>query len=405
MPVKPYLFILFFCFGFILSPAQNEDKIILGRIDNISSKILNEERKIWIYLPAGALQGKPNQERYPVLYLLDGDTHFYSVAGMIHQLSTANGNTVCPEMIVVGIPNTVRNRDLTPSRDSIWNKNSGGGEKFISFISEELIAYIDSVYPTEPYRMFVGHSLGGLLVMHTLVHHTALFNAYVVIDPSMWWHQRKLLMESREAMMTNTYPGTTLFLGIANTMRPGRDTAWVKSDTASSTNHIRSILELNKYLGLNTSNQFKYRSKYYPEDNHGSVPLITTYDALHFIFDFYPLRLSPEDFADTTTTMASKIEAHYDKLKLRLGYRAKPRESTLDFYGQDALRKKNFSKAVAFFKLNAQYFPNSYKVYDSLGDYFIAINQQEKAIDQYRKALSILQHPDTRAKLEKITKK
>ena len=131
MPVKPYLFILFFCFGFILSPAQNEDKIILGRIDNISSKILNEERKIWIYLPAGALQGKPNQERYPVLYLLDGDTHFYSVAGMIHQLSTANGNTVCPEMIVVGIPNTVRNRDLTPSRDSIWNKNSGGGEKFI----------------------------------------------------------------------------------------------------------------------------------------------------------------------------------------------------------------------------------------------------------------------------------
>ena len=94
----------------------------------------------------------------------------------MRQLSSVNGNTVCPKMIVVGIPNTNRMRDLTPTTpegeqfyiDSSASTNSGGGEKFISFIEKELIPHIESNYPTQPYRMLIGHSLGGLMVMHAL---------------------------------------------------------------------------------------------------------------------------------------------------------------------------------------------------------------------------------------------
>ncbi|WP_367881823.1 alpha/beta hydrolase-fold protein [Ferruginibacter sp.] len=57
----------------------------VGTIDSIQSKILNEQRKIWRYLPnSGQADSK---QRYPVLYLLDGDVHFYSVVGMIQHLS------------------------------------------------------------------------------------------------------------------------------------------------------------------------------------------------------------------------------------------------------------------------------------------------------------------------------
>jgi predicted alpha/beta superfamily hydrolase len=58
---------------------------------------LGEQQKVWVYVPDGA-----NQTNH-VVYLLDGDAHFYSVVGMIQQLSSVNGNTMCPKMIVVGI--------------------------------------------------------------------------------------------------------------------------------------------------------------------------------------------------------------------------------------------------------------------------------------------------------------
>src|SRR3954469_12086884 len=102
--------ILLSCLVFILAcystSAQLENKIILGKIDSIDSKILHEKRKVWIYVPNSAQSDIYAPAKYPVVYLLDGDGHFYSVAGMIQQLSSVNGNTICPEMIVVGIPNT-----------------------------------------------------------------------------------------------------------------------------------------------------------------------------------------------------------------------------------------------------------------------------------------------------------
>jgi predicted alpha/beta superfamily hydrolase len=112
---------------------------------------------------------------------------------MIQQLSQVNGNTVCPEMIVVGILKTDRTRDLTPTHingeppmmDSVAAKTSGGGEQFVSFLEKELIPYIDSSYPTEPHKMLIGLSFGGLTVMNIVANHSNLFKSYIAIDPSM----------------------------------------------------------------------------------------------------------------------------------------------------------------------------------------------------------------------------
>jgi predicted alpha/beta superfamily hydrolase len=116
---------------------------------------------------------KDTSSRYPVVYLLDADAHFESVVGMIRQLSEINGNTNCPAMIVVAIPNTDRTRDLTPTHIvsdlpnmySNFSKNTGGGENFVAFMEKELMPHIDSVYPTQPYRLLIGHSFGGLTVI------------------------------------------------------------------------------------------------------------------------------------------------------------------------------------------------------------------------------------------------
>lgn len=83
--------------------AQGKESVFIGTKEVISSKILNENRKVWIYLPNNTSQIKNLSKRYPVMYLLDGEAHFYSTVGIIQQLSQANGNGVLPEMIVVAI--------------------------------------------------------------------------------------------------------------------------------------------------------------------------------------------------------------------------------------------------------------------------------------------------------------
>lgn len=93
--------------------TQDEGKVIIGKVDSFYSTVLNETRKIWIYMPNGLDEKSTN--RYPVVYLLGGPAHCYSVVGLIQQFSQVNGNTVCQEMIVVAIANTDRTRDLTPT--------------------------------------------------------------------------------------------------------------------------------------------------------------------------------------------------------------------------------------------------------------------------------------------------
>jgi uncharacterized protein len=387
---------------------MEKESIVIGKTDSIQSTILGENRKIWVHIPDGA-----SKERFPVVYLLDGDGHFSSVVGMIQQLSTINGNTMCPKMIVVGIPNTDRTRDLTPTHmdadpmmnDSAVVRTSGGGENFIAFMEKELMPFIESKYPTAPYKMLIGHSFGGLAVMQTFTHHNSLFNTYISIDPSMWWDNRKLLKETKMFLKNTKLEGKSLYLGIANTMEEGMDIKKVVKDKSKETDHIRAILELQTALESNKQNGLKCRGKYYGEDTHGSAPLITTYDALRFFFDFYPMKVSFKDFMDSTSVLPSKYQNHYANLTQKMGYQIKPDEMEINYFGYEALKSKHYKRAEGFFKLNVQNYPESYNVYDSYGDYFIAIGDKANAIIQFEKALSIKDNPDTRKKLEGLRSK
>src|SRR6201999_1400890 len=100
-------------------------------------------------------------------------------------------------------------------------RGTGGGENFTAFIEKELMPHIDSLYPTAPYRILIGHSLGGLMVINTMVNHPNLFSAYIAIDPSMWWDDRKLLQQTATVLTREKFTGKTLFLAIANTMPAG----------------------------------------------------------------------------------------------------------------------------------------------------------------------------------------
>lgn len=381
-----------------LANAQHNENVTIGKKEVIYSKALGENRTVWIYTPDMTAGTVIPGKKYPVLYLLDGDAHFFATAGIIQQLSQANGNGVIPEMIVVGIANTNRFRDLVPAKD-VTKANA-----FSNFLSAELIPHIDKHYQTAPYRILAGHSLGGLTAVDMLVTSPGLFNAYIAIDPSMWFDNEWFLNNVITRLPKQKMNGERLFIGIANTMPAGITMAGLKKDKSGETVHIRSILKLGTFLNANT-NGLQYSQQYYEKERHNTVPLLSIYDGLRFIFDYYFFDAGEKDFADTTAAIAKRLQSHYANVSAKMGYKNAAPETLINYLAYDALEKKQYTKANALFKLNLEWYPENISVHDAYAGYFLTRKDTLNAIGNYKKALQLEANEVIQRKLDMLITK
>nr|MCU0386701.1 alpha/beta hydrolase-fold protein [Flavihumibacter sp.] len=192
--MRYFFFQLFLLFSF-LSSAQSKP-FVLGTIEEINSKELNEKRVLNIYLPEGYNQN--DTISYPVIYLLDGaaDEDFIHIAGLV-QFNSFEWVNRLPKSIVVGIATVDRRRDFTkPSMVEQEQKaypTSGQSAKFISFIEKELQPFIQKSFKTTSTKTIIGQSLGGLLATEILLNKPFLFTKYIIVSPSLWWDNASLL--------------------------------------------------------------------------------------------------------------------------------------------------------------------------------------------------------------------
>jgi predicted alpha/beta superfamily hydrolase len=394
---------LFSLFVLVLSvKILAQADFLLGFADSVKSGILHEQRQLMVYTPYSGVRIKSlKDQNYPVLYVLDGENQFRSVAAIVEHLVN---NQVCPPMILVGIINTKRSRDLTPSQVAPANggiDGSGGGERFISFMEKELIPYIDSSYSTAPYKLLMGHSLGGLMIMQTLVHHKDLFNAYISIDAAIWWDNHKILQESKLALHTEVYQNKSLFITVANRMENGMDTTAVQKDSGEETELIRYNLDLIHYLNQHPLKKLRFNYAYYEKENHATVSFISAYDALRFIFSYYkfpsgvPYRIDNPD-------LLSLITEHYDHISNQFGYKIIADASLINHFGYRALNSQKFEMAKQMFEWNVLHYPKDANLMDSLGDYYLAVSDKKNAISWYEKALAKTEIAQTRQKLNAL---
>jgi predicted alpha/beta superfamily hydrolase len=185
-PMKKILLSIALLFFSCTGNTQEPRPMTIGFPETIPSAILKAERTIWVHLPEG--YKADGAERYPVIYVLDGKDQFQSLVAVIEHLS---GENLMPKMIVVGILQDDRLAELTFGKDMEFPDFEGKGEQFLDYIEKELIPHIDAKFRSAPYRTFVGHSVGGLTVMHTLVHRPQLFNSYISLEGALWWNKRR----------------------------------------------------------------------------------------------------------------------------------------------------------------------------------------------------------------------
>jgi tetratricopeptide (TPR) repeat protein len=76
-------------------------------------------------------------------------------------------------------------------------------------------------------------------------------------------------------------------------------------------------------------------------------------------------------------------------------------EGSLNTLGYALLGDERFADAVAIFQLNAEQFPESANVWDSLGEGYLAAGEKERAIESYERSLEL--DPDNRNAQEKLT--
>jgi len=347
--------------AFIKSYSQeNTNSISIGFVDSLQSNVLKENRKIWVHIPQNFIQNGA-QQKYPVLYLLDGPDHFVSVTGLIQILSTSFGDEVCPEMIIIGIESMDRSKDFLPilTENKEDNIKKIKQDDFTLFLETELIPYVDSVYPTLPYRILIGHSLGGLKVINTLVYHTKLFNSYVAIDPSLGHFKNKIFDLMRPDIDKPDYSNTTLFLSMAQTMPPNTELSYIKNDTTWASNHMRAMIKFADIMKENDK-KIDFDWKYYPDETHGSLPLIAEYDAIHYIFRWYDTRkiryiFKIENDGDSVRNI---IANHFSNISKKLGFNYSPPENyikqiVLYFYG------KQNKTVLSLLKFNYDNYPQS----------------------------------------------
>lgn len=364
------------------SARAQQSNIQIGKEYKIQSRILGEQRRYVVNLPASyETDDFYIQKKYPVLILLDGDAHFHSASGIVRYMGE---NEQIPEMIVVAVSNTNRTRDLTPtkSKSGLGGNNdaqalasSGGGDNFLRFLELELLPEIDKDYRTLPYRLLVGHSLGGLFALDSFLNQR-IFNAYLVIDPSLTWDGQAIVKKAGSILASNNSFKTTLYIAQANNpFNEGRN--------AGARGEAFQALITN--IAGNKSKGLRYSYAFFEHEDHFSVPLLSLYHGLLFIFEGYKFPLNTLANRD-----AGDVRKHYEMFSRRLGVDVLPPGKLLNGVGLFLLNnEKKVDKAIQLFKLNQEYYPHTFVTYNSLGDAYKVKGDKEMAIINYRKSLGI----------------
>lgn len=183
----------------------------------IESRAVGEIRTINVYTPPG-YESSP-RTAYPVLYMPDGGIgeDFPHIVNTIDSLIALHA--IRP-VIVVGIENTQRRRDLTGptiiAADSAIAPRVGGSAAFRQFIRDELMPEIRQRYRCTDETAIVGESLAGLFVVETFLLEPALFRRYIALSPSVWWNGGALVQSAPPRVAALGRDQRTLFMASAD---------------------------------------------------------------------------------------------------------------------------------------------------------------------------------------------
>lgn len=339
-------------------PAAAKDP---DRLD-IASAALGETRHVEVTLPTSYAWA--TERRYPVLYLLDGQTHGAHAVASSGFLA-AQGEL--PELVVVSVHSTVRVRDFTQSDWPQGWIGGGGAANFTRFLLTELVPRIERDYRTAPFRILAGHSASGQYVLHQLATAPAAFHAYLAMSPSLDWDGRLPIRELETAL--------------PHAGRPARFVYFAYGDDFEQA--LADDLRLARALAAAAPGTLRAEVRAFPEERHSALPLLALIDGLRALYGGYAL---PEDLA---AEGLSAVDAHYAALSTQLGTPVAAPEAALNEVGYQLLGSDRAAEAIAVFERAARENPDSANAWDSLAEALEKGARLDDALQASRRAVEL----------------
>ena len=240
--------------------ARAQDPAVtLGKRESIQSKILGEKREILVSVP------KQTKPAMPLLIVLDGEWTFSNVAVIVNHLT---GNGRLPPMVVAGVVNTNRGRDLMPTFGGSEFAD-GPSDKFLSFLADELIPQLTSEYSLGKYHILAGHSNAGMFSLYAFIRRPEVFQANVAISPSYGLDDRFIALLGRAIAKPASGP-RFVFIGAG-----GDEEADISI----------GALRFAKMFEGSPNADVEYHYEAFPGETHGTVGLRAFYRGLEFLAD------------------------------------------------------------------------------------------------------------------------
>ena len=264
------------------APAASQQPIQVPPVEihRLASKEVGDSFEIRVLLPP-MIPGE--RTRFPVVYMTDVHGGFPVDQDLMRLMMLGD----VPRFIAVGIgyPRAttilqglgIRARDLTQVavKENLGGGDmpiagmlkpavtSGGASKFLGFIRDELMPFIDGRYPTNPKdRGYWGDSLGGLFGCYVLFTKTDTFNRYIIGSPSMWWAGEDVIKLAEGYLNTHADLPANVFMGVGGLeeLGPGASFRMV-----TNVLRVETMMRAKKYPGLQLA------TRVFPDETHTTV--------------------------------------------------------------------------------------------------------------------------------------
>jgi len=352
------------------SAKGSAEAIELGERHTLHSDILGEDREILIRLPAGYQQSETSV-RYPVIFILDGDSHFGHAsvgAGLLERYRRM------PEAIIVALPNNpgTRGRDLAREKDN-----------FSRFISEEVFTFIEANYRTSGNKTLFGHSLAGYFTLSMLADHNDMFDNYIAASPVVQVRGSELLGKFETILANDASLSKSVFFTITNAVEEG--------DEATGA--------LNKLVALfkdKAPDEFKWRYDFIDAHIHMTTPYLTLYSGLSHVFADFQTPSFPSTAAYQKAGGMAALKAYFETRAAKYGRDPRVSQASIRSLAYLYSGEGKHSQAIALFTENSKNFADKPRVYNSLGDGYEAAGMLEKALASYQMAVKLAEQQNSR---------
>ncbi len=318
---------------------------------SIDSEVLGESRELLVYLPTDY---RDSTQKYPVLYLTDGDVQGLHTAGTVNFFAAYDQ---APDMLVVGIitPRDTRTHDLTVTDVSEQAlQTPSGADRFLGFVEKEVIPTIKRRYRTLDYQALSGTSHGGQFAINAMLKRPQLFDGVIAISPSLYWKNNQLLTLAEDKLKEKRIKGR-VFISIAD-------------EPPVMTKPFATLVELSQQY---PNDKLHLQSKTFADESHNSTTLLGQYYGLKYLFADWVIPDEPQSLAD--------LQQIYHKRSTTLGAHLQIPEDRANGYGQWLQYLNRKDEALELYLWNRETYPQSISAHQALIKAYLHFNDNSAA--------------------------